>query len=71
MALVNEATAAVAAKEAYWLSQVRVVNLYSNSVRTEHQSMLTLVPEPASMAVWGLLATALGGGLYLRRRRAQ
>lgn len=53
---------------------VRVINLwdvgYPNNMNHARQSMLTIghAPEPASMAIWGLI-TCVFGGAFCRRRR--
>lgn len=63
--------------ENYTGTAVRVINLWTSAGDAytwggRAQSMVVvMVPEPASVAVWGLLATALGGGLYMRRRRSK
>jgi hypothetical protein len=68
LTLYNDAVAATAGDtEAYWWSMVGVANLLQGN--THKQSVLTRVPEPASVAVWGFIASVFGGGMYLRRRR--
>jgi hypothetical protein len=68
LTLYNAAVAATAGdSEAYWLSKVKVANLLDGN--THKQSLLTRVPEPGSVAVWGFIASVFGGGMYLRRRR--
>lgn len=53
------------ARSDHW---ARVANLWGPD-GVAKQSQLTLVPEPASVGVWGCLAAIFGGAFYARRRR--
>ena len=53
---------------------VRVLNVWTNSgsaytVDGKQQSMLTLIPEASSLIGWSVLACAMSGGAWLRRRK--
>ncbi len=56
------------------LDHVRVANLWAEGHAGElahaKQSQLTLVPEPASVAVWSFIVSVFGGAFYLRRKRS-
>lgn len=61
----------------YTGNAVKVVNLWSSQGAAytwdgrKQSQLVSMVPEPASVVLWGLVTTTLGGGLYLRRRRAR
>jgi len=52
----------------FYQDHVKVLNILWNGA--PGQDLLYAVPEPASVAVWGFIASVFGGAFYLRRRRA-
>jgi hypothetical protein len=47
---------------------VRILNLTNSSGTANYQDQLTVVPEPGSIAIWGLLSMGLAGIGVARRR---
>lgn len=50
---------------------VRIMNLTGRTGTGHYQDQLVVIPEPRSLAIWGLTIVGIGSAIYLRLRRRQ